>query len=170
MTLRRAAAGIALTLTALVVQGAFVAPLASTTPVSLPAVLVASVAIVSGPSTGIALGFSAGLLADLASEHPAGVLALCWLGLGLVCGLAGDGIRTNRALAALAGALAAGFTLAAALLLAILGSYGTTVIDTIRQSGPTVCIDMIIALACVPVVRSMLHSPALRLRTVNRRG
>ncbi len=35
---------------------------------------------------GMAFGFAAGLIADLGSAHPAGVLALCWLGVGLVCG------------------------------------------------------------------------------------
>ncbi len=62
------------------------------------------------------------------------------------------------------------FTLAAALLLAVLGPYGTTALDTFRSSGPTVLIDMIIAWAVVPIVRSMLRSPALRLRAVARRG
>ena len=31
----------------------------------------------------MSFGFAAGLVADLGSAHPAGVLALCWLGVGV---------------------------------------------------------------------------------------
>jgi hypothetical protein len=63
-------------LTALLLQATLVGPLAMSVPVSLPAVLVAAVALVDGPATGMSFGFTVGLFADLGSSHPAGVLAL----------------------------------------------------------------------------------------------
>ena len=44
----------------------------------------------------MSVGFSAGLLADLGSHHPAGVLALAWLLLGLGCGLLADRAPPGR--------------------------------------------------------------------------
>ena len=84
MTRARVAAALAAIITALLLQATLVAPVTAPWPVSLPAVLVAAVALVDGPATGMSLGFAAGLVADLGSHHPAGVLALCWLGVGLL--------------------------------------------------------------------------------------
>ena len=83
MTRSRIAAALAGILTVLLLQATLVAPVCTPFAVSLPAVLVAAVALVDGPATGISFGFAAGLMADLGSRHPAGVLALCWLGVGL---------------------------------------------------------------------------------------
>ena len=82
MTRARVAAALAAILTALLLQATVIAPATVPWPVSLPAVLVAAVALVDGPATGMSFGFAAGLIADLGSHHPAGVLALCWLGVG----------------------------------------------------------------------------------------
>lgn len=50
-------------------------------------VLVLAVALVAGASVGMATGFAAGLLADLDSAHPVGVLALCFGLAGFLAGL-----------------------------------------------------------------------------------
>ena len=89
MTIVRCAAGAAAVVTAMLVQATVVGPLVYPVPVSLPLLVVVGVALLSGPSTGIALGFGAGLLADLTSQHPVGVLALAWLGAGVLAGLVG---------------------------------------------------------------------------------
>ncbi|MBV9592407.1 MAG: rod shape-determining protein MreD [Actinobacteria bacterium] len=168
MTVRRAVAALAAVVSAMIVQAGLVVPLAGHIPVSLPAILVAAVALATGPSTGIALGFTAGLLADLASQHPAGVLALCWLGLGVGAGLLAEHTTKRRAI--IAGALAALSTFAAGLLLAALGPYGTPAMDCIRYAGPAAIGDVAVALALTPIVQAMLRSPALRARPAVRRA
>ena len=92
----RLVAAAAAVLTALLLQAALVGPVSGLVMVSLPAVLVAVVALREGPATGLVLGFVCGLLADLGSTHPAGVLALVWLLLGAACGLARDPHRAVR--------------------------------------------------------------------------
>ena len=94
----RALVGLAAIVTALLVQATVVGPLTMAVPVSLGLVAVLSVAVLAGPGTGIALGFGAGLLADLASFHPIGVLALTWMAGGLLAGCAGGMVTpTDRA-------------------------------------------------------------------------
>jgi hypothetical protein len=79
MNRARVAAALAALLTALLLQATLIGPVTMPLPVSLPALLVAAIALVDGPGAGLAFGFAIGLIADLGSEHPAGVLALCWL-------------------------------------------------------------------------------------------
>src|SRR5947209_2068432 len=90
MTRARVAAAAAGIVTALLLQATLVGPLSGWVPISLPAVLVAAVGLVDGPATGMSFGFAAGLVADLASSHVAGVLALCWMGVGTLAGLVAD--------------------------------------------------------------------------------
>jgi hypothetical protein len=89
MTIVRAAAGLAAVVSAMLVQATVIGPLVYPVPVSLPLLVVVGVAVLSGPSTGIALGFGAGLLADLTSHHPVGLNALSWMGAGIVAGILG---------------------------------------------------------------------------------
>lgn len=89
MTIVRCVAGLAAVLSAMLVQATVVGPLVYPVPVSLPLLVVVGVAVLSGPATGIALGFGAGLLADLTSRHPVGLLALVWMGAGIVAGIVG---------------------------------------------------------------------------------
>ena len=161
MTPRRLLAGIAAILTALVLQATLISPLTMPFPVSLPAVLVASVALTAGPSTGIALGFTAGLFADLGSEHPAGVLALCWLGVGVLCGvLAGQVSRLREA--ALACGIVCGVTSGVViLLLTVLGSSGANVGLSARDTIPAALGDGLLGLLVLPMVRAMLRTEAL---------
>ena len=84
MIVYRALVGVASIVTALLLQGTVVGPLTVAVPVSCALVVVLSVAVLAGPGPGIALGFGAGMLADLASgtaaEHFMGTLALTWTG------------------------------------------------------------------------------------------
>lgn len=89
MTSVRCAAGLAAVVSAMLVQATVIGPLVYPVPVSLPLLVVVAVAVLSGPGTGLALGFGAGLLADLNAHHPVGVLALVWLGAGVVAGILG---------------------------------------------------------------------------------
>jgi cell shape-determining protein MreD len=161
VTRARAAAALAAILTALLLQGSVVGPWAGPVPVSVPAVLVAAVALVDGPGSGMAFGFVAGLLADLGSTHPAGVLALCWLGTGLVCGLLADrrGVRRDAATAAIVCALAG---LAGSVLLAVLHADGATVSGGLMHVVPAGLGDALLALVLVPLTRRFLRADHLR--------
>lgn len=162
MTRARVAAAIAALLTALVLQATLVGPLADTVPVSLPALLVAAVAVVDGPGAGLAFGFAAGLITDLGSEHPAGVLALCWLAVGLVCGrlnAPNARVRHDVLVVTLVCGLA---TVASTLLLAMVGADGAVASDAVRYAIPATVFDGVLALAIVPLVRLFLNSDRLR--------
>lgn len=180
MTRLRVAAAVAALLTALLLQASVVGPLVLSVPVSLPALLVAAVALVDGAGVGLAFGFAAGLVADLGAEHPAGLLGLCWLVVGTVCGLCASDHASVRRDAALAG-LVCGLAGAAALLVlavvpaaggrgavrsGVLGSgvLGSGVLaSTARDVVLAVLGNALLALGVVPLVRFFLHSAALRL-------
>jgi rod shape-determining protein MreD len=162
MTRARVAAAIAALLTALVLQATLVGPLADTVPASLPALLVAAIAVVDGPGSGLAFGFAAGLITDLGSEHPAGVLALCWLAVGLACGrlnAPNARIRHDVLVATLVCGVA---SVASTLLLAAIGADGAVATDAVRYAIPATVIDGLLALVVVPLVRLFLHSDRLR--------
>ncbi|HSY16024.1 MAG TPA: hypothetical protein VK816_08570 [Jatrophihabitantaceae bacterium] len=165
MTARRAVAALAAILTALLLQATLVAPLTLPVPVSLPAVLVAVVALAAGPGTAIPFGFVTGLVADLGSEHPAGALALCWLVLGVCCGLLADLVLAGRRAALVAGIGAAVSSAAAAVLLGILGASGDGTVAIVRDAVPAAVGDVVLALLVTPVVRGMLGSNSLRRPT-----
>ena len=160
MTRARLVAAITAIITALLVQATLVAPVFAPFPVSLPAVLVAAVALVDGPATGMSFGFAAGLVADLGSRHPAGVLALCWLGVGLVCGAVADRRSVGRD-AVTAGTVCGLATIAATLLLALVHS-SATVWDAVRYALPAGLGDIVLALGLVALVRRMLRNDSLR--------
>jgi cell shape-determining protein MreD len=162
MTPARIAAALAALITALLLQATVVGPALAPAPASLPALLVAAVALVDGPGTGLAFGFVAGLVADLGSEHPAGVLALCWLGVGVSCGALASslaGVRRDAAVAALACGLAA---LVSQSLIAVFAGDSNGIVEAIRLVIPATLLDALLALAVVPLVRAFLHSEALR--------
>lgn len=161
MTWARSFAALAALLTALLLQATLVGPAAMSVPVSMPAVLVAAVALVNGPATGISFGFTVGLVADLGSSHPAGVLALSWLGLGLVCGLAADRrtVLGDAVVAAVFCMLAGVF---ATLLLTVVHAGGATAWLAVRTAVPAGLGDGFLALAAVPIVRAALRTERLR--------
>lgn len=160
MTRGRVAAASAAMVTALLLQATLVAPATDPWLVSLPAVLVAAVALVDGPAPGMSFGFAIGLLADLGSQHPAGVLALCWLGVGLACGLVADRRSLRR------DALTAGFvcglaSVVATVLLVVVNSAGS-ISGALRYAVPTALVDALLAIVVLSIVRRMLRTDSLR--------
>jgi rod shape-determining protein MreD len=160
MTRARLLAAITAIITALLLQATVVGPGTAPFPVSLPAVLVAAVALVDGPAAGMSMGFATGLLADLGSTHPAGVLALCWLGVGLMCGTLADR-RSLRRDALTAGVVCGIASAVATLLLALVNSAGS-VRDAVLQLGPAAAGDVVLALGVVALGRRMLRAESLR--------
>lgn len=175
MTRARVAAALAALITAQLLQATLVAPVTLPVPVSLSAVLVAAVALTSGPGTGMAFGFATGLLADLSSRHPAGVLALCWLAVGLIAGRFADpyaegpdfsglgarrrGVRLEVIIAAAAAALASA---AATIILRVTGSDGTTTAGLLPHTVGALLGNAVLALAVVPLVRAATGTRVLR--------
>lgn len=158
----RLAAALAAMITALLLQATVVAPATSPYPVSLPAVVVAAIALLEGPAAGMSLGFVAGLLADLGSHHPAGVLALSWLGLGLLCGLIAD--RQRFARDAVTVGVACGLaSCGAALLLVLIRSGASTIRNAFVYTPAAILGDLVLAFVVVALARRMVRSPALRL-------
>jgi cell shape-determining protein MreD len=162
----RLVTAVASVITVLLVQATVVGPLTFPLPVSLPALLVIVVGIYAGPGVGLSLGFATGLLADLGSDHPAGVLALCWLAAGLAAGKLGGlaterGYRT-RGVAGLAAVLAACTALGVGFLLAVLGSHGDTLMLAVRSVIPVGLVDALLGLALVPLTRGMLRAQGVR--------
>ena len=161
MTRTRAVAALAALITALLLQSTLIGPWTLPAPVSLPAVLVAVVALHDGPAAGMSFGFVAGLVADLSSRHPVGVLALCWMGLGLVAGM-GAMRRSVRGDAAMAALLAALAGLAASAMLIVTHADGVTARSVALGIVPAVLGNAIVALLIVPPVRRFLRTDTLR--------
>lgn len=160
MTRARVAAAIAGIITALLLQATLIGPATFPVPVCLPAVLVAAVALVDGPATGMSFGFAAGLVADLGSSHAAGILALCWLGVGLVCGMFAQ--RRGVPRDALCAGIVCGVASSVAALLLVLVHRGGTAADAVVYLLPAIGADAILALGAVALLRRMLHSDTLR--------
>lgn len=166
MTISRLAAAVAGVLTALLVQATLIGPLTFPVPVSLPALLVIVVGIYAGPGVSVGLGFSTGLLADLGSDNPAGVQALCFLGAGLVAGILG-GLATQRGygtrgVAALAAGIGTATALAVGVLLSILGSHAATLSTTAMSLVPVGSTEALLGLLLVPAVRKLLRAQGIR--------
>jgi rod shape-determining protein MreD len=165
----RPVAALAAMLTAMLVQAALIAPIATTATVSLPAVLVAAVAVSDGAAAGLTLGFATGLLADLGSTHPAGVLALVWMLLGAVCGLAAPSRRLRSDAITVAGCCVIAAA-AATLLLAVVHGAGASVGTAMHALLPDLLGDTLLAAIVVPVVRAALRGETLRAPHPSTRG
>lgn len=164
----RAAAAVATVVTTILLQATVVGPLGLPLPVNLPLVAVLAVAVVSGPSAGITLGFGAGLVLDLGSTHPVGVLAALWLGAGLVGGWLGGLVHRVRPRAALVGALGGLTAAVTAVVLALLGASTGPLPTLLLRTVPATLLDAILALAVVPAAAAALRSPALRWSAAGR--
>ncbi|WP_375501726.1 hypothetical protein [uncultured Jatrophihabitans sp.] len=160
MTRGRVAVAVAGILTALLLQAGIVGPVVAPYAVSLPLVLVATVGLVDGPATGLGFGFTAGLVADLGSAHPAGVFALVWMGVGLLCGLVADRHSLRRD-AVTAGVVSGVGSSVATLVLALVSSRAAA-FDAVRDLVPSAIGDVVLAFAVLALVRRMLHTDVLR--------
>jgi rod shape-determining protein MreD len=170
MTPRRVIAAAAAVITVLVLQAVVVSPVAGMVMVSLPAVLVAALAVEAGPSAGMSVGFCAGLLADLGSRHPAGVLALAWLLLGAGCGMfAAPRRRLVRSLFITTAATTA-VSLAVAAALAALDAPKLSLNELASFAVPTALATTAIGLVVVPSVRVMVRALKVKVRAPARRS
>ena len=100
----------------------------------------------------MSFGFTTGLVADLGSSHPAGILALTWLGLGVLCGKAVDR-RSVLGDALTAALLCAAASVVAEVLLAIVHACGANVGHALLYAVPAAIGDFVLALAVVPLAR-----------------
>jgi cell shape-determining protein MreD len=161
MNPRRVIAGAVAVITALLLQAGVVSPVVAPLAVSLPAVLVASVGLMAGPSAGMSVGFSSGLLADLASPHPAGVLALAWLLLGLATGLAGDPRRRLLVSIALAGVAVGVVGLVVVVVLVVVGSPSSPLGTVVPLALPSALGDLGLAALVLPMTRAVVRAVPL---------
>jgi rod shape-determining protein MreD len=144
------AAGLAVALVVLL-QGTLVArvPLPGGSP-SLALLLVVGVALAAGPAAGLGCGFAAGLVIDLMSDHPAGVLAICLALVGFAVGLLEtDPDRSAFWPMVVVGVSAAAAQLLFAALIGLLGNGGAAAVD---QLPAAVAYDVLLAPFVVPVV------------------
>jgi cell shape-determining protein MreD len=148
-------------ITALWLQAALVGPLFGSLPVSIALVAVASIAISTGPTAGMCVGFATGLLADLGSEHPVGLLALVWLGLGVALGLCADARSSWRdsVVVATIGCVVASCAGAALLALAT----GTGGVGSASVGGALAgVVDLVLVVAVLTAVRAVLRRNGAR--------
>jgi rod shape-determining protein MreD len=155
----RFALGAATVLTALLLQTTVV------TRLSLPGdapdlllVLVVAFALVEGPLSGMVTGFVAGGLADLMSDHAVGRLALAYVIVGYLTGLASD--DADRSVLLPFFAVAAG-SAAAVLVFAgegiLLGDPRVTGSAVLRALTSTVPYDVVLTPFVVPAVGALVR-------------
>ena len=117
---------------------------------NLALLLVVGVALAGGTAAGLGCGFAAGIVMDLMSDHPVGVLAICLALVGFVVGL----LETDPdrsvfwPMVVVAVAAAAAQVLFAALA-GLLGAGGAA---AIRQLPAAVAYDVLLTPFVVPVV------------------
>jgi cell shape-determining protein MreD len=161
---RRLIAAAAAVLTVLVLQATIVTAVSAPLAISLPAVLVAAVGLEAGPSAGMSVGFSVGLLADLGSRHPAGVLALLWLLLGIGTGLLAHRPR-RRLMSIVIVAIATSIVgLVASVVLTALNAPAGPIGATLALALPSALGNLVLAVLVVPITRAVVR--AVPLRTV----
>jgi rod shape-determining protein MreD len=122
-------------------------------PPSLVLVLVVAVGLAGGGSAGLATGFGAGLLTDLLSDHPVGLLALCFGLAGLLAGLLEADVERSVLLPMVVVALTtAGVYLA---YLGLLGLLGRSVAGGVGEVPGTVAYDVALTPFVVPLVAAV---------------
>lgn len=137
---------------AVVVQGTLIArlPLPDGGP-NLVLVLVVGVGLAAGATPGMAAGFGAGLLADLLSAHPVGVLALCFAVVGFMVGLLDTSSERSIFWPLVVTAVAAAGSYSAyAAIMSLLRSGSTS--STLGVLPATVLYDVMLTPFVVPVV------------------
>lgn len=114
-------------------------------------VVVVAFGLAEGPLTGAAVGFAAGLLTDLLSDHPLGLYALVCCLAGYVCGLVGgDTERSTLRPLVVVGAATVGATLLFAAVSGLLGDPRVTWLALIGHLPAAVLYDVILAPFVVP--------------------
>ena len=132
-------------------------------PPNLVLVLVIAIGLAGGANAGLAAGFGAGLLVDLLSDHPVGILALCFALAGFVAGLLEADVQRT----VLAPMVVVAFSTAAVYLvyLGVLGLLDETTADGVRGLLGTVAYDVLLTPFVVPPVAAVARrmAPARRL-------
>ncbi len=145
--------------TALVVQLAVLSrlPLPYATP-DLVVVVLVSCAVSEGPLAGLVLGFGTGLVADLASDHQVGRLALIFTLVGYAVGSLRDDSRTSTLvpLAAVGAATAAVVGLTA-LTGVLLGDPRVSDADIVRSAAASILYDLLLTPFVFPLVSGLLR-------------
>jgi rod shape-determining protein MreD len=152
----RICAAAAAAITALLLQLTLIGPVLPLVPASLPAVLVAAVAIAGGAGPGLTMGFAVGLLADLSSPHPVGLMAAIWLLLGAAVGRHADPRRSRLSAWAIA---AVGATLAGLLGQVAVAGFAGAPVDLLAlpwRGVQTLIADAALLAVVLPPVRSAL--------------
>ncbi len=149
------AAGLGIAL-AVVLQGTLVArlPLPGGAP-NLAVLLVVGVALAAGPGAGLGCGFVAGLVMDLMSDHPVGVLAICLTVVGFAVGLLdADPDRSAFWPMVVVAVAAAGTQLVFAALAGLLGAGAAAAVHSLPAS---VGYDVLLTPFVIPLVAAAEH-------------
>jgi len=134
-------------------------------PPSLLVVVVLALALAGGPALGMSGGFAVGLLADLLSQHPLGLLAAVLCLTGAAAGRGSAAAQRSVPLALLFVALGAGAaTTAYRVLLAALTPADVDWGGLAAEVGTVVSYDVVLAVFVVPAISAILagsdRSPA----------
>jgi rod shape-determining protein MreD len=157
-----AAAALAI-LVAVVLQAAVLSrlPLPGGQP-NLVLVLVIAIGLAGGGSAGLAAGFGAGLLTDVLSDHPVGVLALCFALAGFLAGLLDVDVRRSVLLSVVVVAVLTGAVYLT--YLGVMGLLGQPVADGVAGVIGTIAYDVVLTPFVVPLVMAVTKrfAPARR--------
>lgn len=159
MTGRRFVLGAVTVLLALLLQTTVVArlPLPGSPP-DLLLVLVVAYALAEGSASGMLTGFPAGLLADLVSDAELGRLALVYVVVGYLAGLAADETERSTLLPfVVVGLAAAGALVLYAAEGFLLGDPRASVAALGRALTSSVAYDVVLTPFVVPVVRMLVR-------------
>ncbi len=131
-------------------------------PPNLVLVLVIAIGLAGGGSAGLAAGFGAGLLTDLLSDHPVGVLALCFGLAGLLAGLLDADVRRSVLLSVVVVAVLTGAV--SLTYLGVMGLLGQPVADGVAGVLGTIAYDIVLTPFVVPLVMAVTRrfAPARR--------
>jgi rod shape-determining protein MreD len=157
----RIAAGTLILVTLIPVQLAIInrIPLPGTGP-DLLVIVVAAVALVRGPNTGLVFGFSTGLLLDVAppADHALGRLAIAYALAGFVAGLLAVDADRSTLGAMIVVALAAIVVLGTFIILgALLGDVRITWLAIAHGVPSTVLYDLVLSPFIVPLVGGVVR-------------
>lgn len=131
-------------------------------PPNLVLVLVIAIGLAGGGSAGLAAGFGAGLLTDLLSDHPVGVLAMCFGLAGLLAGLLDADVRRSVLLSVVVVAVLTGAVYLT--YLGVMGLLGQPVADGVAGVLGTIAYDVVLTPFVVPLVMAVTRrfAPARR--------
>ena len=131
-------------------------------PPSLVLVLVVAIGLAAGPNAGLAAGAGAGLLTDLLSDHPLGILLLCFALAGFTAGLLEADVERTVLLPFVVVAVSTAAVYLA--YLGVMGVLGRSSADGVDGLLGTVVYDVMLTPFVVPLVAAVVRrfEPARR--------